>query len=122
MLHLQPEPYYEEALRRDPLDSRCNNALGLLLYKSGMFSQAEMHFRKAIRRLTVRNPNPYDGEAYYNLGLALKMQGRLDEAYDAFYKSIWNGGWQDAGYLELARLDCRKRQYHEALFIHRAFT
>ncbi len=108
------EPYYEEALRRDPLDSRCNNALGLLLYKSGMFSLAEMHFRKAIRRLTVRNPNPYDGESYYNLGLALKMQGRLDEAYDAFYKSIWNGGWQDAGYLELARLECKKRLYHEA--------
>ena len=27
-----PEAYYAEALRRDPGDSRCNNALGLLLY------------------------------------------------------------------------------------------
>ncbi|OGO30679.1 MAG: DUF5107 domain-containing protein [Chloroflexi bacterium RBG_16_54_18] len=109
------ESYYEEALRRDPFDSRCNNAMGLLLYRQGMFAQAEMHFRKTIRRLTVRNPNPYDGEAYYNLGLSLKMQGRLAEAYDAFYKSIWNGTWLDAGYLELARLECRKRQYQEAL-------
>jgi tetratricopeptide (TPR) repeat protein len=80
-----PESYYEEALWRDPLDSRCNNAMGLLLYRCGMFSLAEMYFRKAIRRLSVRNPNPYDGEPYFNLGLAYKMQGRLDEAYDAFY-------------------------------------
>jgi tetratricopeptide (TPR) repeat protein len=92
------KPYYEEALRRDPFDSRCNNAIGLLLYRQGMFGQAEMHFRKAIRRLTGRNPNPYDGEAYYNLGLALKMQGRHAEAYDSFYKSTLES-WQDAGYL-----------------------
>src|SRR4029077_13748629 len=68
-----PEPYYEEALRRDPLDSRCNNAMGLLLYRRGKFAEAETYYRRAIERLTQRNPNPYDGEPYYNLGLTLKM-------------------------------------------------
>jgi tetratricopeptide (TPR) repeat protein len=99
-----PEPYYEEALRRDPFDSRCNNALGLLLYRRGKFSEAEPYFRKAIESLTRRNPNPYDGEPYYNLGLSLKMQGRYREALGAFYKSAWNAAWQDAAYFELARL------------------
>jgi tetratricopeptide (TPR) repeat protein len=102
----EPEAYYLEALRRDPLDSRCNNALGLLLYRRGVFAQAETHFRAAIQRQTQRNPNPYDGEPYYNLGLALTMQGRFREAFDAFYKAVWNAAWQDAAYFQLARLAC----------------
>ncbi|MCB8946747.1 MAG: DUF5107 domain-containing protein [Ardenticatenaceae bacterium] len=110
-----PEPYYEEALRRDPLDSRCNNALGLLLYRRGKFAAAEPYFRKAIERLTQRNPNPYDGEPHYNLGLSRKMQGRLDEAFDAFYKATWNAAWQDRAYFELARLACRAGRWPEAL-------
>lgn len=35
------------------------------------------------------NPNPYDYEPYYNLGLSLKYQGKEKEAYDVFYKAIW---------------------------------
>ncbi|MEZ4836693.1 MAG: DUF5107 domain-containing protein [Caldilineaceae bacterium] len=111
----QPEPYYEEALRRDPLDSRCNNALGLLLYRRGKFAEAEPFFRRAIERLTSRNPNPYDGEAYYNLGLSLKMQGRNRVAFDAFYKAIWNAELQAAGYFELARLAAHSQRFDEAL-------
>jgi tetratricopeptide (TPR) repeat protein len=110
-----PEPYYEEALRRDPGDSRCNNALGLLLYRRGKFADAEPYFRRAVERLTLRNPNPYDGEPYYNLGLSLKMQGRYEEAFDAFYKAVWNDAWQMAGYFELARLACRRGDLEEAL-------
>ena len=110
-----PEPYYEEALRRDPGDSRCNNALGLLLYRRGKFAEAEPYFHCAIQRLTLRNPNPYDGEPYYNLGLSLKMQGRFEEAFDAFYKAAWNGAWQAAAFFELARLASRAGRLAEAL-------
>ena len=110
-----PEPYYEEVLRRDPYDSRCNNALGLLLYRRGKFAEAEAYFRKAIERLTGRNPNPYDGEPYYNLGLALKMQGRYPAAFDAFYKAVWNAAWQDSAYFELARLAARLGDDAQAL-------
>jgi tetratricopeptide (TPR) repeat protein len=100
-----PEAYWEEALRRDPEDARCNNAMGLLHLRRGAFGKAEQHFRAAIARLTRRNPNPYDGEPYYNLGLALKYQGRFDEAYEAFYKAVWNQPWQSAAYYALATLD-----------------
>jgi len=110
-----PEPYYIEALRRDPGDSRCNNALGLLLYRRAKFAQAEGYFRAAIKRLTLRNPNPYDGEPYYNLGLALKMQGRYIEAFDAFHKAVWNAAWLDAAYFELARLASREGNYALAI-------
>ncbi|PKO15125.1 MAG: DUF5107 domain-containing protein [Chloroflexi bacterium HGW-Chloroflexi-10] len=110
-----PEPYYLEALRRDPGDCRCNNAMGLLLYRRGKFAEAETYFHKAIKRLTTRNPNPYDGEPYYNLGLALKMQGRFDEAFDAFHKAVWNAAWQGAADFELARLASRKGHYIQAM-------
>ncbi len=111
----QPEPYYLEALRRDPLDSRCNSGMGLLLYRRGKFAEAEAYFRTAIKSLTRRNPNPYDCEAYYNLGLALKMQGKFRPAFDAFYKAIWDAAWQDSGYFELARLACRDGRFEAAL-------
>jgi tetratricopeptide (TPR) repeat protein len=107
--------YYEEALKRDPKDVRNNNALGLWYLRGGKFIKAEYYFRRAVKTLTERNPNPYDGEPYFNLGLSLKMQERYDEAYDAFYKSVWNDAWQHAGYLNLARLCALKGEYLEAL-------
>jgi tetratricopeptide (TPR) repeat protein len=107
--------YYEEALHRDEKDVRCNNAMGLWYLRRGQFAKAEPYFRKAITTLTGRNPNPYDGEPYYNLGWALKMLGRKDEAFDAFYKSTWNDAWQHAGFLNLARIACERRDYEEAL-------
>jgi tetratricopeptide (TPR) repeat protein len=110
-----PMMYWREALRRDPLDSRCNNAVGLWHLRRGEFELAEAHFRKAIERLVRRNPNPYDGEPYYNLGLCLRHLDRDDEAYDAFYKSTWNQSWASAGYHALAEIDCSRRNWATAL-------
>ncbi|MBI1282671.1 MAG: DUF5107 domain-containing protein [Anaerolineaceae bacterium] len=113
----EPEAYYLEALRRDPSDSRCNNAMGLLLLRRGKFSVAEKYFLEAVKRITRRNPNPYDGEVYYNLGLTLKMQtfSHYEDARDAFYKAVWNAAWQDSAYFELARLACHEKKFDEAL-------
>jgi tetratricopeptide (TPR) repeat protein len=110
-----PTLYWREALRRDPLDSRCNNAMGLWHLKRGEFVEAEKCFCKTIERLARRNANPYDGEAYYNLGLCLRHLGRNDEAHDAFYKCVWNQAWQSAGYHALAELDCGKSDWLAAL-------
>jgi len=110
-----PTIYWLEALRRDPLDARCNNAMGLWHLKRGEFGGAELCFRKAIARLTRRNPNPYDGEAYYNLGLCLRHLARDDDAYDALYKATWNQAWAAAGYHVLAEIDCTRRNWTVAL-------
>lgn len=111
-----PVDYYEEGLRRDPNDVRCNNALGLWYIRKGRFDLAEKYLEKAVKILQKRNPNPYDGEPIYNLGLALKYQGRFDEAYNRFYKSTWNGAWQDAGYFACAQISCRRGNLEEALY------
>ncbi len=110
-----PEAYWFEALRRDPGDARCNNALGLWRLRRGEFAEAEKHFRTAIERLTQRNANPRDGEPYYNLGLTLRFLGREKDAYAAFYKSAWNQAWQGAAYHALAELDCRREDWTTAL-------
>jgi tetratricopeptide (TPR) repeat protein len=110
-----PVPYYEEALRRDPNDIRNNNALGLWLLRRGQFEKSIPYFETAIKTITQRNPNPYDSEPYYNLGLALKYVGRDKEAYDAFFKSTWSSAWQDAGYFSVAQIDIKNKDYEAAL-------
>jgi tetratricopeptide (TPR) repeat protein len=122
-----PTQYWREALRRDPGESRCNNALGLWHLRRGEWEVAEAHFRTAIARLTHRNPNPADGEPYYNLGLCLRyrmdgasgrapIQGPLfEEAYAAFAKATWNQGCSAAAHLALAEMDCRQQNRAAAL-------
>ena len=110
-----PRDYYLEALHRDPKDSRCNNAMGLWLLRRGQFQQAENYFRKAIETLTQRNPNPIEGEPLFNLGLTLRFLGKDDEAFDTFYKSVWNAACMDSGYFQLARIAVKKQNWDEAL-------
>ena len=122
-----PVDYYEEGLRRDPDDIRCLNALGLWYIRKGRFQKAEEYLRKAVKLITKRNPNPYDGEPIYNLALALKYQGfaevvnnksssgKLNEAYERFWKATWNKAWADAGYFEAAKISVMQNRYEDAL-------
>ncbi len=110
-----PSAYYNEALTREPGDIRSNNAMGLLLLRKGKFSKAQSHFERAISTMTQRNPNPYDGEPYFNLGLALRYQGEDKEAYSAFYKAVWNDAWMASGYFHIAQLDCCRDDWELAL-------
>ena len=107
--------YYEEALRRDPNDIRCLNAMGLWYIRKGRFQKAEEYLRKAYNLSVKRNPNPYDGEPIYNLALALKYQSKVDEAYELFWKATWNKAWADAGYFEAAKISTMQGRYEDAL-------
>ena len=111
----QATDYYEEALRRDPNDIRCLNAMGLWYIRKGRFAKAEDYLRKAVRLSQKRNPNPYDGEPIYNLALALKYQGKASEAYELFWKATWNKAWADAGYFEAAKISTAQGRYEDAL-------
>jgi tetratricopeptide (TPR) repeat protein len=110
-----PEIYWREAIKRDPGDSRCNLALGRWHLNRCEFSQAERYLLASIARLTMRNPNPSDGEPHYALGLALSYQKRPDEAYDTFYKSTWNAAWRAPAYHRLAEIDCARGDWTAAL-------
>jgi tetratricopeptide (TPR) repeat protein len=110
-----PEPYWIEALRRDPSDLRSNHAMAKANLKRGEYALAGAHIRTAIARATKLNGNPYDGEIFYTLGLILRRLDKLDEAYAAFYKSTWNAAWRSAGYHAVAEIDAVRGDIHLAI-------
>jgi len=111
----EPEPYWEEALRRDPGDARVNTALGLRQLKQARFVEAEQHFRKAVGRLTANYTAPKDGEPLYYLGVALLAQGKHAEAFDAFFDATWSEAWRGAAYFSLAEVATRRADFPAAL-------
>ncbi len=110
-----PADYYLEGLRRDPTDIRLNNAYGLYLLRSAQVAESIPYFEAAIRKQTWRNPNPYAGEVYYNLGLALEQLDRLPEAADAFFKAVWSAETAGPAFFHLGCISCRQNRLTEAL-------
>jgi tetratricopeptide (TPR) repeat protein len=120
---LEPYPYYEEALRRDPGDCRANTALGILGCKCAMYVEAETRLKAAVARSTKNYTRPKDTEALYYLGIALQAQGKDAEAVDAFQRAAWSGAWHSAANFALAELACRRGDLGASLvFIDRAIS
>ncbi|HVW20183.1 MAG TPA: DUF5107 domain-containing protein [Opitutaceae bacterium] len=109
------EPYWREALRRDPGDIEAHQNLGRLDLEAARYASAEAHFRRALERLTARYTTPKDAEPYYYLGLALLGQGRLGAAYDAFFKAAWSQEWKSPAYFSLAEIAARQGRLLAAL-------
>lgn len=112
---LDADPYWEEALRRDPGNVAANTGMGLLKLRNAEYVKAEQYFRKAIARLTAQYTTPKNDEPLYYLGVALKGQGRLDEAFTAFYKATWSQAWKSPAYFSLAEIASSKGNFTEAL-------
>lgn len=103
-----PMEYYLEGIRRDPDDVRMQTAAAKLLMKRGLTEEALPHLRQAVKSAQEKNPNPYDGECFYQLGVALSRLGDDDGAYDAFFKASWNGAWQEAALERVGLIDLRR--------------
>jgi tetratricopeptide (TPR) repeat protein len=116
-----PMSYWEEALRRDPGDSRVNTVLGITAYTKAKYAEAEKYLRTAIARVTARFTDPKDVEAVYYLGATLKAQGKTDEAYTNFYKATWGQAWKASGYYALAEIAAARGDMTAALdFVDRS--
>jgi tetratricopeptide (TPR) repeat protein len=111
-----PDAYYLEGLKRDESDIRINNSYGALLFRRGCFEEAKKHFKKALERSIWKNPNPYNSEPYYNLGLVLFYQGKEKEAFDAFYKATWSSEQQEMSFYYLAAISAKKGELEQALY------
>jgi tetratricopeptide (TPR) repeat protein len=118
---IDPMPYWEEALRRDPGDTRVNTVLGIEAYRKARYEEAEKYLRKAIERLTDQYTTPKDGEAIYYLGATLKAAGKTDEAYTNLYKATWSRAWKAVGYYSLAEIATGRGEMSAALdFVDRS--
>jgi len=111
----EPAPYFEEAIRRDPGDSRANTALGILYYRRGMFHEAQERLGAAVARLTFNYTNPKDGEALYYLGLVQKALGDYRDARESLSRASWSWAWHAPAYYSLAELACRGGDFGKAL-------
>ena len=107
--------YYEEALRRDPQDYRCNLMTGLWYLRRARFEKARPYLETAVRVLKRRNPNPYDGEPMFYLGVVNKYLGHTAAAYDCFWKATWNKAWADAAYYQAACISMAEERWEDAL-------
>jgi len=112
---VNPFDYYEEALRRDPNDARTNTIVGITYHRRGMYDKAEEHLRRAVARLSIDYTRPINAEALYHLGIALRAQGKLDAAYEAFARATWDYAFHSPAQYQLAELSCRKGQFATAL-------
>jgi len=112
---MDPIIYFEEALKRDPLDSRSNNQMGLYYKHNGEYDKAADHFRKALYRLTKDYTRPRNCESFYHLGLVLKMQGKIDAAYDTLYRAAWDQAFAAAAYFQLAQISSSREDFSTAL-------
>lgn len=112
---VDPFDYYAEALRRDPNDTRTNTVVGIDCNRRFLYEEAEERLRRAVTRLRAEYTRPGDAEALYHLGLALRAQGKLDEACDLFYRASWDYAFRSPAFYQLAELSCRKGQFDKAL-------
>lgn len=112
---LRSEDYFLEALKRDPLDVRCNTAMGIIRQQNGDFEAAKTHFRKAISRITANYTRPRDCEPLFHLGVILKQEGQLKAATDTLYRAAWDYTYRSAAYFQLAEIHIMKKDYPAAL-------
>jgi tetratricopeptide (TPR) repeat protein len=112
---VDPESYWNEALKRDPGDVRVNTAMGIDCVRAGRYADAEKYLRTALERATKDYTRPKDGSAFYYLGLALKAQGKNDDAFEQFATATWSYEWRSAGNLEMAQIAAGRGDYAAAL-------
>ena len=87
----------------------------MYLLRNAQIEESVPFFEAAIKKQTWRNPNPYSGEGYFNLGLALEMLDRLEPAYDAFFKATWSAETAGAAYHHLSCICVKQKKLAQAL-------
>jgi tetratricopeptide (TPR) repeat protein len=118
---VDPLHYWQEALRRDPGDTRVNTVLGVTAYNKACYADAETYLRKALERATDRYTDPKEAEPIYYLGATLKAEGKSSEAYTYFYKATWSQAWKAPAYYSLAQIALSRGDKMDALdFVNRS--
>ncbi|MDD4033718.1 MAG: DUF5107 domain-containing protein, partial [Bacteroidales bacterium] len=112
---LDPMLYYQEALRRDSMDSRTNTAVGIRLSRLGKWSEAEKYLKRAIARATGNYTVTKDPESFYYLGVVSQYQEKWKEAEDAYWKATWYPTFQAPAYFALAQIASHQGDLKKAL-------
>jgi tetratricopeptide (TPR) repeat protein len=105
----------QAALEKDSTDVRAHVALGDILYDTGNWSQAIVHYRAALRRDSTLTSTIVDlGVCYYNLG-------HSGEAEEFFQEALRHDPHHPVALFNLGILAERKQEWQPALqYYHRA--
>lgn len=110
-----PEPYWREALRRDPGQTDSLVGLARHAYAAGRHAQAAEYLERAVGRLTRLHRSPRDTTAIYLLGLVREELGDDTGAYEAYAQAAWSRAWRAPAGYRMARLDARAGRHEQAL-------
>jgi tetratricopeptide (TPR) repeat protein len=102
------ETYFQEALRRDPLDSRSRLSMAELDIKRLDYESALAHLGFAEKR------DPDNGRLFYLKALALEGRKGDTEAYQAFYRAVHFEDYLPRAYERLAGISLRRGNVSEA--------
>ncbi|WP_241681420.1 DUF5107 domain-containing protein [Pseudactinotalea terrae] len=110
-----PEPYWHEALARDP--EHVDSLLGLArrAFVAGDAASADQLLVRATARLTRRHANPRDTRGLYLHGLVREALGDDAGAYDLFGRASWMRLWRAPAGYRMARIDARHGRHADAL-------
>ena len=107
----RPEDYYARALQIDPLDYRCNTALGQYEYERANFTAALEYANQALHRALMLNRNCECGQALVLKADVLLQQGKLDAAYDEYFRAVWSTNCKTQGFNGLATISARRGNF-----------
>ncbi|CAM2008667.1 tetratricopeptide repeat protein [Acanthopleuribacter pedis] len=105
----------KQALAINPNDSESYNLLGSIYVDQERFEDAVAAFRKVIRDKNYSQPK----FPYYNMGLALRRQGRLSEAVAAFQRAVAIDPDFYRVYISLAEIYQENNDYKHALHFYK---
>ncbi|GHH66875.1 DUF5107 domain-containing protein [Promicromonospora soli] len=110
-----PEPYWHEALRRDP--GYVDSLVGLArhAYTAGSHERAVEHLERAVGRLTRLHRSSRDTTAIHLLGLVREALGDDVGAYEAYAQAAWSRAWRAPAGYRMARVDARAGRHEQAL-------
>lgn len=111
---VMPDSYWTEALKRNP--KHIPSLIGMAKYELGRYSleSALSYAEKAIAALTIFNTRTESGEAYYTMGRILEAAGKIDRAYDFYYKAFWSADSAAKAMTRIAVIDIKRKNYEEA--------
>jgi Tfp pilus assembly protein PilF len=103
---------YNKAMEYDPKNANLLSDMGYYYYEREKYAEAEHWLRKALA------VDPNHQKALSNLGLVLAGQGRFNESYEVFSKTIGPAAaHSNVGVLmaKQGRYDQAKQEFHQAL-------
>ena len=109
--------FYNEALRRDPNDTRVNIEVGKHFIRQAEWDKAEEHLLRAQARLEHDYTRAFNTEADYYLGYLYRVTGKTVQAEENLWAATYTPAFKHPAYYQLAVLATVSGDYDKALLL-----